>query len=142
MPMYKVDEIEDVNSVFNLVEMFANDTKQPYDKDYLYKAFEDYKYNPMKRCFVLYEDSTPVGFICLMKYQHPFFDRYKVCNEIAFFCLVPGKGKLLIKQAEEWAKDCKWISLCHMGNDRIGKYYERLGYKKQEVTYIKETGVK
>lgn len=50
-----------------------------------------------------------------------------------------GLGRELLEAFEAWAKEknCQLISVSCM-NEEVGQMYEKLGYKLQECTYLKE----
>jgi len=78
---------------------------------------------------------------------HPMTYSCKVANELIWWVDPHYRGSpdsfALIEAYEQWAKElkCTHIHLAHFENDlgkKVSKYYKNMGYKKVEVSYLKE----
>lgn len=96
---------------------------------------------------VLYENEIPVGYLGIVIMQSPLGNQL-IANEHYWYVMPEHRGRgsiQLIKAANEWAKqrDCSHIILnasCLASNmhDKICGFYEKMGLKKFETSYIKE----
>lgn len=96
---------------------------------------------------VLYDDDTPIGYIGLRYFESP-LGANKVANE-HYFYIVPEKRGIasmrLLKMAKTLAKlkGCSHIifnasNLASDFHDKVCSFYEKLGMKKFETSYISE----
>jgi hypothetical protein len=86
------------------------------------------------------------GAIAFTRYTDPFTGDI-VASELWWFVLpehrkTPSVAVGLLKAYETWAREncCKRISMVHLHAlqaDRIGRLYERVGYKLMESAYVK-----
>lgn len=96
---------------------------------------------------LLYEENAKVvGMIVGFASETPFSDD-KIASELAWWVDEEYRGTRgsleLVFAYEEWAKrvGCKHATMAllpSLTNPKIEGYYERLGYKKTEISYIKE----
>jgi GNAT superfamily N-acetyltransferase len=94
--------------------------------------------------FVLVVDGEPVGMIAAIEVNNHINGK-RCLQEIVWYVDKNHRshGRLLLQYLEEQAKNSgiELIVMCLMMNsqaERIGKVYERMGYKKFEIQYLKE----
>jgi ribosomal protein S18 acetylase RimI-like enzyme len=90
------------------------------------------------------ESNNPLGFI-RVNMQTDYFtgEQHAHVNDIVVTAEAEGKGagKLLLKKADEWAKDknARWITLnVFETNLHARNLYEKAGYKIEWIKYLKE----
>lgn len=88
------------------------------------------------------DEGKPGGFLVAVAVPSLFSDEIQA-QELAFF-VIPEERKSymarnLMKAYEFWAENVAKVDVCSMSlmDDRVGKLYERKGYKKAESSYIK-----
>jgi len=94
--------------------------------------------------FIYLKNSKAVGAICGMK--HPSIFTGEMTATEFFWYADPGyprTGIKLFDRFEKWAKEekCKNIIMVHLADlmpEKIGKFYQRRGYKCLESHFIKE----
>lgn len=140
MPVLRLATEDDFQVINSLGKAFVSEFSLPY-------AFneETFKTNYTRLiqnpdCLILLLDNVGM----LMAYaDKPIFSDDKIAAELAWYILPKerkGKGGLMLLAAfEYWAKKigCKAIQMNHLNNDKIGRLYERRGYKKTEEIYLK-----
>lgn len=81
--------------------------------------------------------SGPVGMIGLLAYRH-LLSGEPVAGEV-FWWVEPERrrdGVRLLRAAEQWARDSGAVFLQMIApNDRVGRFYEAVGYQKVETSY-------
>lgn len=93
---------------------------------------------------ILAEDPLPVGVIAGLC-SPALFSRAKSAAELIFWVNPEARGRtglILHKTFEKWARQVgctrtQVVAFEH-NNDRVGKFYQRLGYSPVEHTYMKE----
>jgi ribosomal protein S18 acetylase RimI-like enzyme len=90
------------------------------------------------------ESNNPLGFV-RVNMQTDYFtgEEHAHVNDIVVTAAAEGKGagKLLLKKADEWAKEknVRWITLNVFDeNFRARDVYEKAGYKKEWIKYLKQ----
>jgi len=96
---------------------------------------------------LLYIDhELPVGMIVGLASSTPFSDD-KIASELAWWVDPEYRGTRgsieLVYAYEEWARrvGCKHVTMAllpSLTNPKVEAYYERLGYHKTEISYLKE----
>lgn len=92
-----------------------------------------------KQIVLIYDD---VGFLAGLATPSLFGD-IRQATEMAWWVEPSERGKEaggeLLKAFEFWAKKvgCKLVTMISL-NDKVGKYYEKNGYKLYERAYVKE----
>jgi len=97
--------------------------------------------------FILLRNNEPIGYMGVTCFKSPIGNQL-IANEHFWYVLTEFRGYstlLLIKKAHEWAKSkgCSHIifntsNLASDIHDKLCQFYERLGMKKFETSYIKE----
>lgn len=94
--------------------------------------------------FLLKENGEIVGYIGMRVFRSPLGDQ-KICQEHYWFTLEKSNGALrLLRAIEKWAKEkgCSHLIMttsCLASNmhDRLCEFYERIGFRKFETSFIK-----
>ena len=138
----RVATIEDLPIILNLAMKFAKSS--PYseyvNEDKIKKIAEGFLSSEHQdKIILLYDD---IGMIVGL--VSPFmFGNNRVATELAWW-IEPNErgkkaGKELLDAFEFWAKKvgCSIVTMMSL-DDKIGKYYEKRGYKLSEMSYMKE----
>ena len=130
---------------FNLPKWRVNekDNMIKADIDHITKALENDSSND---CVFIAEDASikPIGFLRLVLQKDYYTgEQHAHVNDIVVIAEAEGKGvgKLLLKQADEWAKanNVRWITLNVFNeNERAKAVYEKAGYATEWIKYLKE----
>lgn len=139
--MLKIATIEDKALVLEMAIKFIEQTeyKEHYTKEKLEALVTDFILDPTK-LLLLYGE---VGFIAGIIVPFIFGDK-RLASELAWWVTPDQRGKEaggeLLLAFEYWAKNVAKCDLISMGSldDRVGKYYEKNGYKLLERAYLKE----
>lgn len=96
---------------------------------------------------LLNEKNKVIGYMGITSFNSPLGDQ-KIVQEHYWYVSGNNRGHgtmLLIRAAKEWAKEhgCSHIifnasNLASGMHDKLCKFYERIGFKKFETSYIKE----
>lgn len=84
-----------------------------------------------------HEDGTLVGMLGVVVFNHPMSGE-RVASEIAWWVNpeARGIGMRLLREAERWAKAQGATRLLMVApNDRVGGFYQRLGFSPVETSY-------
>lgn len=100
--------------------------------------------NPKASIIILAEKENKTIGMIIGVVTKPLFSSIRIATEIAWY-VNPEDRKTkasleLLKAYDYWAKNiakCDMVQLMHLNTDRLGKVYERLGYKQREVVYDK-----
>jgi GNAT superfamily N-acetyltransferase len=141
----KIGTIHDIDDVETLTRAFISEYKIPvtYNREVLLKNFRASEGSPDTVVILLRKNEKVIGFLVGFA-NSPLFSTDKIATEAAWYVYPEhrGRGSLKLLQAYEyWAKHvakCKLIQMLHLGDERLDKLYERKGYRKSEVCYIKE----
>lgn len=102
----------------------------------------NFQRQPFKRV-AIDQFGNVVGYICATAMVGP--DSYLVVQETGWYVLPYYRntraGLMLFKELERWAEDVNADSICvshYRGDDRVGNFYQRKGYKPVEVMYLKK----
>lgn len=138
---------EDRQNILDMAENFL--TSSPYRNDWdlqnLSNHIVEYIEGPFKTVIFLVErKEKPVGFLAAVVAEaHPFFNK-KISTEVAWWIETDyrksGAGQELLKAYEEWAKEngCNLIGMTYLTNHlNLSEFYEKNGYEKYEVSYLK-----
>ena len=120
-----------------------------YTSDGIENLFNEYLKSDKTEIIVLVlvnESDEPIGMLVGAK-SVPFFTTEFIASELAWW-VDPEYRKTrqsidLVKAYEVWAKKvgCSVVTMANiptLNGEKIGKLYEKLGYFKNEVSYMKE----
>lgn len=140
--MFNLDEnyylrvVEDKETLWPLIEEMHKES--PY-KDY---PLRDTAAQNAHVVIGLYCNEVLVGFLAGLLIDHPIID-IKMSFENGYYVYPEHRHKhshKLIEAYEVWAKmnGAKIAQVMHMNTPKVGKLYEKLGYKLSEMSYLKE----
>ena len=151
---YKVvvaDNTISLGSIFELVKESAlhhPHMKLPFDPDHVTEHILDFIYSDLRNkvIFLLMLEDIPVGYLAATcSDKNPTTYGIRVAGELSWYVLPEhrGHGAELVRAYEGWLKlvGAKYSVLTHYNDEtgeKIGKLYEKLGYKVAEVSYVKE----
>lgn len=141
----------DAEEVLNYMIMFSRETRHhdSLDIDKLRGMVNSWcanQPNPSRLCLLWKNDGVIVGAIVGIALELPFCS-YRRTAELAFHVKpkfrTKGVAEKLIEAYEYWAKlsGCTQTQLMAPVNgleDKLGKFYSRLGYKEVERAYLKD----
>lgn len=138
--MIRMATSEDAERLLEMGERFAAETKYGslvgVSKDRIRQVVLWVLENPDGAIFVSGNDPV-TGMIALLCYDHQFSGE-RTAFEIVWWVdpEARGDGVRLLREAEKWAKDsgAKAIQMV-APNERVGSFYERLGYTPVETSY-------
>jgi GNAT superfamily N-acetyltransferase len=141
----RLGTINDIDDVETLTRAFISEYQIPvtFDREVLERNFRASQGSSDTVVILLRKEEKAVGFIVGFA-NSPLFSGDKIATEAAWYVQPEhrGRGSLKLLQAYEyWAKNVakvKLIQMLHLGDERLDKLYERKGYRKSEVCYIKE----
>lgn len=119
-----------------------------YDEDKIDSIISEFIHDPANRIIILgLSEDKPVS-ILAASVQPIIFSKARIATEVLWWVdeghRQSGVGLKLIEAFEYWAKNiakADYSQLCTLNGeyaDRVGKYYERLGYKLSEKAYLKQ----
>lgn len=141
---------EDEGAVLRLCRLFYEDS--PFSPKFAYSEekvrdllYQSLSLTPSPILFLLLvDDSIPVGLLVGYATKTPFSDDL-VASELAWYIDPKHRGSRkaieLVYAYEEWARriGCKHISMSLLTSSTdTSKLYDRLGYTKTEISYMKE----
>jgi GNAT superfamily N-acetyltransferase len=118
-----------------------------HDEDKINSIISEFIYDPSNRIIILgLLESKPIA-ILAASVQPIIFSKARVATEVLWWVdeehRQSGVGIQLIQAFEYWSKEvakADYFQLCSLNGeyaDKVGKYYERLGYKLSEKAYLK-----
>lgn len=124
----------------------------PCELPFAYRTYYMHVNHPNMAAILYYptdehtKERLPAGLMMVYATQH-IFSKAKIAKDTIWWIspeVRSYKGmKEMIQYYESWAKEqnCDYIGLAHMQDVRVGKLYERFGYKPVETTYMKPVSV-
>lgn len=145
--MIKLSTLDDIGNLLDLSQAFCDESvyKGTFDRDKVQTVYEGIIKDPSSGILIQFDvEDTPVGFICLTFNPLIFSTRTNV-TELAWYVSPEHRsgsvGPKLLKAAEYWAKEvmeADYMTMGHLNTPRLGEYYEKLGFVKQEELYLKD----
>jgi GNAT superfamily N-acetyltransferase len=141
-------EPESLSLTKECAEAFFNESKIPgaLHFEYWKKRWNEYISNGIGVIIASMVDGKVIGMIGGLVYPCMMTGRQEAVE--AFWYMLPDYRKgtygiKLLQSFEEWAKfnnavQMKMIHMAHIDPEKIQSMYERMGYKKIEVGFIKE----
>ena len=144
--MIRKIEINELPRLFELARKFYASAPSlgNFDPDTAVRGWAYFLQNGMGAIFVIEDDGDIHGMIAALKTPDIHSGEMKAV-EMAWFVDEKhrGRGLLLLKEFEKWAKDngCKKVCMMYLSDlmpEKLKAVYTRLGYKEVELSYLKE----
>jgi len=138
--------IDRLRELMPLIEEFYASSKflKGFNADHCEKMWINFITNNLGVIFLLMDKEEIIGFLAALKYPD-INSGELIATEMAWFVKSDhrGKGLLLLKRFEEWAREekCKGIIIVHLMDsmpEQLKRIYEKRGYKAIEINYTKE----
>ena len=138
----------DLDRMMPLFERFQEEFSpwNSFSEDKLRQSFDQLIFSDqLQGLFAIAEtdEGKPGGFILAVAVPSLFSEETQT-QELGFFVIPEERksrmAKNLLNTYQYWAENVAKTdicSLCIMTDERVGKLYERMGYKKAETSYIK-----
>jgi GNAT superfamily N-acetyltransferase len=137
----KIATPEDFDQVFNFCKNFSSTLNKTVDEDKIKTVVNDFLSAPNEQKIVLLKDGEGMlaAFVTPMLINND-----PIATEVAWWVEPKFRdknvGKELVEAFEYWAKklNCKYTSMACFADYDVSKFYESIGYKLHEKSYIKE----
>ena len=139
-------DLDDLDDLVDLAEEFYASSKflDGFNKEASKKSWTNFISGGTGAIFAIKEGDDFHGMLGVVKFPDINTGEMIACEMFWFVSKEHrGKGLLLVKAFEEWAKQegCKKVAIAHLEDsmpDSLEKLYVRMGYALSEKTYIKE----
>lgn len=137
----KIEDFEEIEPMLKEFFKFCGyDEFSKYSTEVSYKTISQIVNSQDLFGCVSYDDDGINGIMCGSVHQM-FMTEEKICQELFFWSSKKGAGKMLLNALEAFAKfkGAVLINMLKVRNspDFIEDFYEKMGYKKSEVSYDK-----
>lgn len=145
--MLKVATLDDAPEVMEILRAFFLESPYSsgkYDEDRVYELFSNMIEDKLGSVIILgIVDDKVVGILAGTSNEH-LFSREIVATELAWYVYPEHRksrvGLEMINAYEYWAKEvvkADYVTMMHLGDDRLDSLYRRRGYVEQERAYFK-----
>lgn len=137
----------DVPALFNLAERFHSEASPGFpvpDAEAIHRTVLETKLTNQLCCFVA-EDGNVIGFLtgAYCRFPHSF----SMVAGLTMFYITPEKrgglaAGLLVKRFINWSREVGAVVVCGgsisgIKEERFGKFFERAGFRRAGVTYMR-----
>lgn len=127
------------DSIVDLMAVNCEILGHEYTFEALEHQYDNFMSHPNAKIFYIDDGERIVGYLAAILNPH-FITSDLYALEMGFYCNARGRGKELIKQFEDWARDrgARRAVLTSYIEYDVSNYYKRLGYRLTEQTFVKD----
>lgn len=139
----------DIPDVLNLINKFQEESSYntlPFSRDIAFENLIKIIESPDGLVLLLKKDGKTIGMLIAMAVTMMFSDT-KISSELAWYIEPEHRsskdGFILLEAYEYWSKKvgcklCQMVCLESLAPEKLSKLYERKGYKRFEMAFVKE----